>query len=133
MKNKKLKLNKKKAKKPGIKSLFVTGITLLIMLFIANSGVFGADNAYEYPRLDDVQSTMNCDSPVDGHQNPVHMSTITQSISIFTPPGTGGLKPAVGLTYNSQSADQIGQYQQASVCGLGWSISGISYVFIREK
>jgi hypothetical protein len=45
----------------------------------------------------------------------------TYQIPIFAPPGPGGVKPNIGLTYNSQSG--------LGPVGVGWSIGGLSSIY----
>ncbi|MCK5543263.1 MAG: hypothetical protein KAI40_11285 [Desulfobacterales bacterium] len=112
----------------GYCGLLFAGFFVLMLVF--SGSAFAAD--YPYPIADDAQSIMLNDSPVKKFQTSQYMSSISHSIPIFTPPGTGGLQPNIALTYNSQSVDQIGLHQQAGVAGLGWSISGISYIYIKD-
>jgi RHS repeat-associated protein len=44
----------------------------------------------------------------------------TYTFPIYTPPGTNGLQPAVGISYSSQGGNGI--------AGYGWSVSGLSVI-----
>ena len=46
----------------------------------------------------------------------------TYSLSVWTPPGPGGMQPNVSLNYNSQVIDESSAYSQASWVGMGWSL-----------
>ncbi len=64
------------------------------------------------------------------------------SYSIETPPGPGGLKPNVGLSYSSAQVDNLMQFigtskkhyfaRQSGPVGLGWGISGGDYSIIID-
>jgi RHS repeat-associated protein len=46
----------------------------------------------------------------------------TYAMDFWSPPGPGGLKPSLSLTYNSQVIDESSSYTQASWVGMGWSL-----------
>jgi YD repeat-containing protein len=46
----------------------------------------------------------------------------TYAIDFWTPPGPGGLRPSLQLTYNSQVFDESSAFSQASWVGMGWSL-----------
>ncbi|MGC1377894.1 MAG: hypothetical protein WA821_16805, partial [Anaerolineales bacterium] len=44
------------------------------------------------------------------------------NLSMWTPPGPGGLQPSISLNYNSQVIDESSAYSQASWVGMGWAL-----------
>lgn len=78
------------------------------------------------PAIDPPTTTFAIDSLTDqvgatgGQFNVDQSGTANYHIPFFAVAATGGLQPAVGLSYNSQSG--IG------VAGIGWSISGLSAI-----
>jgi len=47
----------------------------------------------------------------------------TYGLSIWTPPGPGGLQPSVSINYNSQTVDGATARTQAGIAGMGWSLN----------
>jgi RHS repeat-associated protein len=46
----------------------------------------------------------------------------TYGLSIWTPPGQGGLQPSLSLNYNSQVIDESSAFSQPSWVGMGWDL-----------
>ena len=57
---------------------------------------------------------------IEGEAGTSPTGAATYTIPIYTPPGTNGLDPSVGITYNSQTG--------SGIAGYGWSIGGLSII-----
>jgi len=59
---------------------------------------------------------------VDSFQVSSFTGAGTYSMGFWMPPGPGGLKPSLALTYNSQIIDGSSIYAQGSWVGMGWDL-----------
>ena len=75
------------------------------------------------PQAENVDIAINKNRPVGSIAGSAAVSasgSATYDFSIYTPPGTNGMVPKIGVYYNSSSADGL--------LGRGWNISGISAI-----
>lgn len=60
---------------------------------------------------------------LDSFQVSQFTGAATYGMSLWVPPGPGGLQPSLNLSYNSQTVDDATARTQASWIGMGWSFN----------
>lgn len=64
-------------------------------------------------------------------QTGLFTGSVGMSIPIEVEPGTGGFQPNLGISYSSQSLDELGINEQPGWLGLGWNTGGVNDRIIK--